>query len=65
MLLSGLGQLLAPSDRISDLLSFGLEVLDGLFDGFRPLIRPEVPFPLAFQDITIELLKHFLEMRDK
>jgi len=65
MLLSGLGQLLAPSDRISDLLSFGLEVLDGLFDGFWPLIRPEVRFPFAFQDIAIELLKHFLEMRDK
>jgi hypothetical protein len=65
MLLSGLGQLLAPSDRISDLLSLGLEVLNGLFDGFRPLIRPEVCFPLAFQDIAIELLKHFLEMRDK
>ena len=48
MLLGGLGQLLAPSDRFSDLLSLGLEVLDGLFDGFRPLVRPEVRFPLAF-----------------
>jgi hypothetical protein len=60
MLLGSFGELLAPTYRICDFFGFSLEVFDGLSDCFRPLIRPQVSFAFALQDIAIELLKHLL-----
>jgi hypothetical protein len=65
VLFSCFGKLIAPIKWLLHLFCFSLEILNSLFDRFRPFICAQIGFSLPLQDLSIKTLKHFLEVRDE
>jgi len=58
-------QLLAPSERLLDLLRAFLEVLYRLADSLGTLVRTQIGLAFPLEYVAIEGVQHLLEVRDE